>query len=133
MQYNYVEIVMNGVQNRGNIYKLPSGTNLDLDYYGKEVTDGFHSTFLQNEDFKNYQKLNGNTRGYNGNVFSSAIFFDMDNENFDKVKSDTAELISQLCAYNKERLHIYFSGNKGFHIIYLCPELNIFKGEEKAY
>ena len=128
MNYNYIEIVTNGIQNRGEIVKLPEGkSNYDLDYYGKEVTDSFHSAFLHTEDYHIYRDLDGRKRGYNGNVFSECLFWDLDNTDLKLARNDTIELVERLCVFHKENINIYFSGNKGFHVIYICPELNLLR------
>jgi replicative DNA helicase len=124
MEYNYSEIVLNGVKNRGNVFKLPDNTsNIDLDYYGKETIDSYHSAFLHSQELKLYSEIHGNIKGYKGKVFSKCLFWDLDSYNHDLVRKDTIELTERLLQFNPQNLRIYFSGNKGFHIIYLCPEL----------
>jgi len=130
MQYNYTEIVTGGVQNRGNIIELPSNiSNIDLDYFGKTAIDSFHSVFLHSKDYLIYSDIHGGKKGYNGSVFSKCLFWDLDNINIDNARKDTIELVERLIKFNYKNIKIYFSGNKGFHVIYLCPELKQFVGD----
>lgn len=130
MHFKYCEIVTGGTHNRGNIIELPNNvTNYTLDYFGKEVVDGFHSLFTHTEDYKLFTDMEGGKKGYKGEVFSNYLFWDMDNENVDIARKDTIELVERLFSFNYSRIQIYFSGNKGFHVLFGCNELNNLKGD----
>lgn len=125
--FRYCEIVKGGVKNRGNIVELPEGkVNMTLDYFSKEAIDSHNSIYMHTKDLLNYKEINGSIRGYNGKVFSEYLFWDMDSENLDNARKDTIELVDRLIPYtNKPR--IFFSGRKGFHVCFYCPELNEYK------
>lgn len=124
----YSELVVGGVKHRGLIRKLPEKiNNMNIDYFGKQVVDSFHSIFLHTKDYELYTKTRGSVKGYNGPVYSDYLFWDIDNENLDVARSDTIELVERLFAYNQENVHIFFSGNKGFHVYYYSPEIKTIK------
>jgi hypothetical protein len=121
--FKYCEIVKENHYNRGDIVLLPEDkTNLDLDYFGKEVVNGFHSVFMHNNELLEYKNINNTIRGYIGNVYCEYLYWDMDNESIERAKEDSIELIERLKIYS-DNIRIYFSGNKGFHIIVYYPEL----------
>lgn len=119
--FEYCEIIRGGVHNRGNIKKIPV-QNYDLDYFGKgDIIDAFHSVYMHTEDFLKYDN-NGTKRGYSGNIKANYLMWDMDNKHdLSKAYADTIELVERLMMYDKNNIRIYFSGNKGFHVYYICP------------
>lgn len=122
----YIELVQNNPSYRGKIVKLPEGhTNYTLDYYGKEVVNGFSSAFLHTKHFDEHVKSTGSVRNYSGSVFSECLYWDMDNISIEKAQQDTIELVERLKEYSNN-IRIYFSGNKGFHIVLIAPELEDF-------
>ena len=129
-RYQYVEIVKGGAHNRGNVVKLPDNKmNYQLDYFGKEGVDCFHSVFMQSEEYFDFRDPRGGKKGYTGSVFTPYLYWDMDNEDLTKARQDTLELVERLYVYEKKNIKIYFSGNKGFHVFYMCPELESFVGK----
>lgn len=126
-EFKFVELVQGGIFKRGNIVEIPM-SNMDLDYYGKEVIDGYHSVFLQTEEFKKHLEENGDIANYDGPVFSDCLYWDLDNEDLELARQDTLELVDRLMMYDKTRIRIFFSGNKGFHVLYVCNELESYKG-----
>jgi hypothetical protein len=70
------------------------------------------------EEAEAYYKSNGNSMaGYDGTVVTTAIYWDIDCEELETAKADAIKLIDFLLEMGyAENLHIYFSGNKGFHI-----------------
>jgi hypothetical protein len=128
--FRFVEIVRDNITSRGNIQELPNGiTNKDLDYYGKEVENGFHSIFMHTKDFQEYVNSFGNIRGYCGNVYSECFHWDMDHESIEQAQKDTIELIERIVPFS-ENYRIFFSGNKGFHVTLFSPDLEKFINEK---
>jgi hypothetical protein len=125
--YKYVELVQGGIFNRGNIIEIPM-SNMDLDYYGKEIVDGYHSVFLQSKEIVDYLQENENIVSYDGAVFSDCLYWDLDNDYLENARQDALELVDRLMMYDKSRIRVFFSGNKGFHILYVCNELNKYCG-----
>ena len=126
-EFKFVELVQGGIFKRGNIVEIPM-SNMDLDYYGKEVIDGYHSVFLQTEEFKKHLEENVDIANYDGPVFSDCLYWDLDNEGLELARQDTLELVDRLMMYDKTRIRIFFSGNKGFHVLYVCNELESYNG-----
>jgi len=127
MDFDYVEIVQNGVFNRGNVVKIPY-SNMDLDYYGKNTVDSYHSVFLHTQEFKDHVDKYGDVVDYEGTVYSDFFYWDLDNENLEVALKDTIDLVDRLMLYDSTRIRIYFSGNKGFHVLYRAFELERYKG-----
>ncbi|OQB09044.1 MAG: Replicative DNA helicase [Parcubacteria group bacterium ADurb.Bin216] len=128
--YTYVEIVRGRVSNRGKVIQLPESTRIyDLDYYGKEqVSPSYHSLFYQSKDYQDYRHPDGSRREYNGMVYCDYLLWDLDNQDMSKAHSDAIELVERMIAYNSNNIRVYFSGGKGFHIVYICPELTKVEG-----
>lgn len=118
-----IEIVKGGQKNRGNIIQLPPGqTNTLLDYYGKEnVYDCHNSTYLLGDSYSV-------VRGYDDICFCEYLLFDFDShESIDDCRKDVIELLYRLDVFSnsEERTRIFFSGNKGFHVVFRAPELDV--------
>lgn len=127
--FRYVEIVRDGIFNRGNIVELPEGTsNFDLDYFEKgEVIDGYHSVFMHTQELFEHAKTNKSVRGYNGSCFCDYLFWDMDSESIEQAKQDTIALVGSLSEYTgSNNIRIYFSGGKGFHLFLRTHILHAF-------
>lgn len=84
---------------------------------GKEV---YLSSFLFSDDFREYLKTHGTTKGFTGPTWSSWLWFDIDREDdIDAAVSDARRLVKFLCErwqINADVLLIFFSGSKGFHV-----------------
>ena len=90
-------------------------------------TDFYTSLFrFPVEAFNHFKKNKGSISGYTGPAHAPFLFFDFDSENRVQAKADVDTLLSKI----KETLsindidnnvHIFFSGNKGFHA-YLYTE-----------
>ena len=120
--FNFCEIIKGGPNNRGNIVYIPK-PNYELDYFGKEAFDCYNSVFMHTEDYYKYDNK-GTKIGYDGHVFSNYLYWDMDNANLEKARTDTVELVERLMVYNKSNIRIYFSGGKGFHVFYVSDHLS---------
>ena len=124
--FRNIEIIKNSISNRGNIVELPPGKHIyELDYYSKEVINGFNSVFYHQDRIKEFFKEDGEKKPYDGAVYSNYLIWDFDNkENVNAARLDTIELIERLMAYTPTNISAYFSGGKGFHVVYVCPELD---------
>lgn len=125
--FRNVEIIKNSISNRGNIVVLPPGKHIyELDYYSKEVINGFNSVFYHQDRVKEFFKDTSDKKpSYDGSVYSNYLIWDFDNkENVGAARLDTIELIERLMAYTPTNISAYFSGGKGFHVVYVCPELD---------
>jgi len=125
--FRNVEIIKNSISNRGNIVELPPGKHIyELDYYSKDVINGFNSVFYHQDRVKEFFKDTSDRKpSYDGSVYSNYLIWDFDNkENVGAARLDTIELIERLMAYTPTNISAYFSGGKGFHVVYVCPELD---------
>lgn len=131
--FRNVEIIKNSISNRGNIVELPPGKHIyELDYYSKEVINGFNSVFYHQNRIKEFFKEGGEyslpnnkKKPYDGAVYSNYLIWDFDNkEDINSARNDAVELVERLMAYSHTNIMIYFSGGKGFHVVYICPELD---------
>ena len=127
--FSFSEIVVGGKYNRGRVVELPVGKDhTNLSYYGKDVVDAFHSVYMHSEDFYSHVQETGKVRGYKGKVWSKCLFWDMDHEDINTAKKDTAELVARLLAYVKDNIRVYLSSGMVFHVLYACPELDSIDG-----
>jgi len=78
------------------------------------------SGFQFSDDFRDYLKTHGSTKGFKGPTWSSWLWFDIDREDdIDTAMIDARRLVVFLCArwhIDAGGLLIFFSGSKGFHI-----------------
>lgn len=124
--FKYVEIIQNDPSNRGNIQLLPERIkNYNLDYNEKEIINGYHSVYMYTKDICEYKTSFGSIRGYDGSVFCNYLYWDMDNVSIEKAKSDTIELVERILIYSGN-IQIFFSGNKGFHVLMFSNTLENF-------
>lgn len=118
--FNYSEIVQKNVYNRGDIKNLDANSNLALDYYEQEAVDSFHSIYMHSKEFVSFYNKNKSVMGYEGNVYTDHLIWDMDSDRLQDSLEDTIELVSRLSNFEPNNIRVYFSGNKGFHVIYYC-------------
>ena len=91
-----------------------------LDKIDNFDTDWYVSPFSYEEDAFEYFKKNGNSiKGYQGKVFTGDLYWDLDFEgDFNKVRDAAFRLLDVLEELELENaVDVYFSGNKGVHIM----------------
>jgi hypothetical protein len=83
---------------------------------GKEV---YLSAYQFSQDFREYLKTHGTTKGFSGPTWSPWLWFDIDRDSFHDAMTDARRLVGFLCdrwTIDAESLLLFFSGRKGFHI-----------------
>lgn len=123
----YREIVENGLYNRTDASRIREFPQTP-DYYGDpSAVDCFYSHYLHSADFPAYAVQNsGKVAGYSGPVDIRHPTIDIDyGEDLAKAQEITLQVYRQLIEFGIARHHIhpFFSGNKGFHIMFYAPEL----------
>jgi replicative DNA helicase len=122
-EYKYIEIVEGAVNNRGTFVEC--NDNWDFTFQdNKERKDTFVSAFMYKKDVLDYVNEHGSISGYPGPVSSNYLFWDIDSSDLTQALEQTKLLIFSLGTFNYENIRVYFSGCKGFHVSYFCPELN---------
>lgn len=124
-KFKYIESVIGNVTNRGEFIEA---NNWEVDYYDltDKFIDTYHSAFMHSDELLKYTDKTGGKTGYEGEVGGRCLFWDIDNADIGKSYVQTKQLVDKLCAYNPDNIRIYFSGCKGFHVIFLSNELNHF-------
>lgn len=91
-----------------NIYNFVKDTNKD--YYT--------SVYLYNEEQKKQFDRKHSIAGIT-DVITNQLIFDFDSKDIELARQDTIEVVNRLAYYGilGEEINIYFSGNKGFHIV----------------
>ena len=120
-EYKWVEYAYGGAENRGNVCtvdKLPRAN-------GKK--DCYRTIFRYPQVFKQYydthrNKTGRNTvSGYNGPVCADFFPLDIDEpDDHEKALQDTRGILNSLLQHYEidlETLWLFFSGNKGFHVL----------------
>jgi hypothetical protein len=122
-----------GKNNRGKT--APASSILELDCFNKNLTDTFSSIFVHTQEYVDYHDSTGGKSGYSGLVKTDFIPFDFDSEeNLPSVYADVQRLILFLLNEYQvypEQIRLYFSGNKGFHVLLLSPEMAQISEEKK--
>lgn len=83
----------------------------------KKDVDFYYSTFYYNDKHKESFDKTGSVAGIT-DVTGDTLYFDFDNNDFEKVRSETKELISRFKKDNitKDNYKVLFSGKKGTHV-----------------
>lgn len=103
-----------GLNDKGTL--IPSTDDV-YKYVKNENKDYYLSLFQYNEDQKKQFEQNNTISGIT-DVKTNKIVFDFDcEENPNNAKADTKTLISRLEDYGLNNYNVYFSGNKGFHVV----------------
>ena len=122
-KFKFVEVVTGSAANRGKFLEVEH--NWLIDYYGKEnPVDCYHSAFMHTNDYVQHYKQKKENK-YDGAVGSEILYWDLDNTDLDVALTDVKKLYQNLLSLecNTNNIYVYYSGCKGFHIVYLCPEL----------
>ena len=94
-------------------------------YLKKPETEFYHTIFQFDDELVNHIHLEGQSRGFKGKCYEQFFPFDIDREgDFELARQDTLRLIEFFKGHGieSEDCQIYFSGGKGFHLIF-SPEL----------
>lgn len=125
-----IEYVTNGAKNRNRF--IPATSVLDVDFINTpklaDVADCYTSIYLHSDDILKYlNEHNGSCQGYQGIVKAEFVHFDFDDtENPENSRKDTIDLIHGLIySYDlsPDQFRVWFTGNKGFHVFMLFPDL----------
>lgn len=123
--FKFAEIAIGSKANRGKTY--PCNSILDLDCFEKDYSETFSSVFVHSHEFVDYHDADGGKKGYAGKVKTDFIPFDFDYEpNQEKAFHEVVQLINYLLSEYQvypEQLRLFFSGNKGFHLLLVSPEM----------
>lgn len=111
----YVEEIIGAVNNRGKIIEAGSVKPIPRDF------EYYISLFPYEKSIVDYVRINGTVKDHKGKHACSYIIWDIDRENdLQGAKNDTLTLLNHFQSeygLSPDDTWIYFSGNKGFHII----------------
>jgi len=129
---NYIEVVTDGKYNRGDIQELPEDFHLyEMDYYGQEANDCYTSVYYHSKDFLDHVESTGKVRGYRSAVWTDTLVWDFDGDGqVDEVLVEVNRFVDYLiteCSFKATNIRLFYSGQKGFHVLYVSPELSIFR------
>lgn len=127
IKFTYREIVEGGLFKRVDSSRIKEFPKTP-DFYGDpSAIDCFYSHFLHSADIVAYAAQNGGkVAGYSGPVDIKHPTIDIDhNEDLAKAQEIAVRVYRQLREFGIPRHHIhpFFSGYKGFHIMFYTPEL----------
>ena len=102
------------VQDRGKLVRLDEV----LDSVTDPETDWYFSPFIYGEDALAYFEEHKGIKGYQGDVFTDMLYWDLDHADFSKVQNDALKLTDYLDRLGLSScLEVFFSGNKGVHVM----------------
>ena len=90
-------------------------------YLKKPETEFYHTIFQFDDELVNHIHLEGQSRGFKGKCYEQFFPFDIDREgDFELARQETLRLIEFFKGHGieSEDCQIYFSGGKGFHLIF---------------
>lgn len=86
--------------------------------------ESYLSAFTFGEDFRNHLEVTGSSRGFTGMCSAPVLWFDIDYaEDLPKAQREARQLVLTLAEefrINPEKLLLFFSGSKGFHVGLPC-------------
>jgi len=111
----FVELVERGITNRGKIVPIGAVGISPRDY------EAYITLFPFDKSINNYVKTHGTIKDFKGQHSLLSIPIDIDNDNdLEGSRKSTLSIIERLnMVYNisPDELFIYYSGNKGFHVM----------------
>lgn len=113
VNYNYVELVIGGAHNRGNIVTVDRAT-APLD-----AADCFTTMFRFTEDLKAHVERTGSMKGVRLPCWSDFLWFDIDAKTLDLAAAGLNRLLTELRHVDTAlpgAASVFFSGKKGFHV-----------------
>lgn len=112
-EYKYVNVAVNGVQNRKGIYDICKLGNPT----GKRET--YCTYFRYNHEMVEHFGQKGTVSGYQGKAWADWLPIDIDDENLELAQAKLIQLVTNLDNYSIDTntCRFYFSGAKGFHVM----------------
>lgn len=110
---SYVELVEKSIANRGKIVPV-SEINID-----KRPYEAYTSLFTYNDAILTHIKKSSSMAKYEAPVAIRYVWIDFDDDSIDNAKRNVLRFLADINEkydVNPEILHVYFSGNKGFHV-----------------
>ena len=114
-RFPYFDLAIGSASHRNNVQ---SETSFDLKELEGKV-DVYDSLYRFPAEFKEHFEVNKTVSGYDGEVWSDYLVFDIDNEKLEEALKDTRKLVYRLCSdfyIPAVDIDVYFSGAKGFHV-----------------
>lgn len=111
--YKYVNVAVNGVQNRKGVYDITRLGNPT----GKNET--YATYFRYNEDMTVHYGQKGTVAGYTGRAYSEWLPIDIDSEDLEQAQMYLRHLVMNMddLGIDSNSCRFYFSGAKGFHVM----------------
>jgi hypothetical protein len=129
--YCLLEIVRNGIHNRGTFEKRESAP----DYFTTPGATGcYHSMYRHSPEIISYHKRKGSLQGYSEPVWLREMISDVDFkigsliERITKALFETRKLFKKLHDIGITEIRANFSGSKGFHLRCTSPVLDTLSG-----
>lgn len=113
-EYKWVETAFNGAYNRNQVVRI---NELKLP---KNSNDCYRTVYRYPEEFKQYFDIKGTVKGYAGSVYADFFPIDIDNNDLQQAHKTAIQALNELLysyEIDLDNLRIFFSGNKGFHIL----------------
>lgn len=128
-EFRYVDLAMNGVNNRNTIVPVHAVKN----YQGH--TDSYMTYFRYNDEMLDHFQEKKSVGGYQGQAYADWLPIDIDCENLQEALFNLQKFVQNLEDYEIDInvCRFYFSGSKGFHVMIpsqlfgACPSNDIHK------
>jgi hypothetical protein len=130
-QFCFGEYVQ-GIRNRNRLEQLPDMP----DCYGRQVEDAYTSVYRFDNQLREHQKRTGSVSGFSGPCRATGLHFDFDSPHDDCSLKETNKFIETVLSCDKytltiENVDVYFSGNKGFHVLIRNEDVQSLPPSEK--
>lgn len=109
--FQYVELAMNGANNRNNIVNIRTVKNFT------GYKDSYMTYFRYNDEMLDHFQEKKSVGGYQGQAYADWLPIDIDSENLEEAQDNLISLYHNLEEYEIDVsiCRFYFSGSKGFH------------------
>ena len=124
----YERVILPSYAPRGDIFKLKDDScNFDIDLFGKEVVNGYHSVYNLGPEIAKHVEATGTIRNYCGRISADYLHWDMDDDSdLQNAYDDTATILDRLDSMgaNLGAVTVCISGGKGFHVLYKTDDIS---------
>jgi len=117
-EFEYCDSAYGGIYNRSKPVRFISKYVESLT--SEAPKDSFLGAFLFNGDLVKFIETTGSIKGFSGKHWSYSLPIDVDRKDLEDARRATIAIVDHLAKeydIDKDALHIFFSGNKGFHVL----------------
>jgi hypothetical protein len=121
-----IENVVGGKYNRNVLVEVPDIFAVDV--WGQQAGEQYYSVYNLHPYVHDHLRVKGKLKGYKGPVAAPYLWWDIDEDQIEIAYNSTLELFRRLLSQyqcNLSNIKVFFSGKKGFHLMYYSPAMEL--------